>query len=398
MGPLPLGAREQRQDLLLAAALTVFGVAEALAWPALSRGWTSATQPIDIRDHLALAVVTLGFTATLALRRRFPVPVLAVAVLCGLMTANFNHQGGALALVLGVAIASFTVGHELDLPASLWGPAIATFSYWAVYALIAHSTQASDYFFTLLLYTPPWIFGAALRVRTERLREATERAAELEAKQGAAAAAAAEEERQRIARELHDVVSHSITVIAIQAQAVRHRLRPDQNKEADDLQLLETTARQAMAEMRRLFGVIRKDGEGPGLAPQPGLAQLPALVDDLRASGLAVEVHENGPPAELPPGLDLAAYRVLQEALTNVLRHAGAGAQAVVRITYDPKVLRLSVEDDGIGGGGRVGTGHGLIGMRERIALYGGTLEAGSTNGVGFKIRVSIPLRDVRMA
>jgi signal transduction histidine kinase len=222
------------------------------------------------------------------------------------------------------------------------------------------------------------------------------RAERLEADQEAAAAAAAAEERARIARELHDVVSHSITVIAIQAQAIRHRLRPDQRREAEDLKLLETTARQAMAEMRRLFGVIRKDGERPGLAPQPGLAELPLLVEQLRASGLAVEVEETGSQTALTPGLDLAAYRVLQEALTNVLRHAGSGARATVRIAHEPDALELAVEDDGVGGPDGPSTGHGLVGMRERVGLYGGALETGRVDGRGYRVRARLPLRDVR--
>lgn len=396
MCPRSLTARQHREDLVLAAVMTAFGVAEALAWPDLSRGWALASRPIDLRAHLLLAAVSLGFTGTLAFRRRFPVPVLAIAVASGWLTTPFNPQGGALALVLGVAIASFTVGQEIDFPASLSGPAIATLSSWLVYALVLHSTQVTDYFFTLLLYTPPWAFGVALRIRSRRLREVLERAERLEADQGAAAAAAAAEERARIARELHDVVSHSITVISIQAQAIRHRLRPDQRHEAEDLQLLETTARQAMAEMRRLFGVIRKDGERPGLAPQPGLAELPSLVEQLRASGVAVEVEETGSQTALTPGLDLAAYRVLQEALTNVLRHAGSGARATVRIAHEPDALELAVEDDGVGGPDGPSTGHGLVGMRERVGLYGGTLETGRVDGRGYRVRARLPLRDVR--
>jgi signal transduction histidine kinase len=393
----PLGRRQQLIDLAIAGALTVFGEVEALTWPRLSGLWSSAQRPLSVREHIGLAIATLGLTATLALRRRFPVPVLLVAMASAMSTNSFNPEGGALAVVLGLAIASFTVGYELDPPASLLGPLIAPGVGWLGLAL--GNGQPSAYFFVAVIYATPWVFGTALRLRQRRVQQLTRQAEDLEREGEAAARAAVSEERARIARELHDVVSHSISVIAIQSQAVRRRLHPDQGQEADDLRLVETTARQAMAEMRRLFGVLRKNGESAELAPQPGLDQLEGLVAQVGAAGVAAQVEQTGQRVPLPPGLDLVAYRVLQEALTNVIRHGGPGTRACVHIGFGEQ-LELEIEDDGRGQASPSSkeSGHGLIGMRERVALYGGHLETARLDTGGYRVRVKLPLGDQRMA
>jgi signal transduction histidine kinase len=239
--------------------------------------------------------------------------------------------------------------------------------------------------------------GWTVRSRTQRVDHLEQEALDLERAREEQARQAIAHERARIARELHDVVSHSISVIAIQAQAVQRRLGPGHEKEVEDLRAVESTARQAMVEMRRLLGVLRADGESLPLAPQPGLSQLPALVDRATKAGLRVEVTTTGTPEPLPAGLDLTAYRVVQEALTNTLKHASART-ASVALGYAPGELRLTVEDDGrghadgVGAAPSPGRGHGLIGMAERVSFYGGRLHTGPLDGRGFRVDVRLPI------
>ena len=206
---------------------------------------------------------------------------------------------------------------------------------------------------------------------------------------------AVEQERTRIARELHDIVSHSISAVVIHTQAVRRRLDTgDHQREIDDLRAVETTARHAMAEMRRLLGMLRADGHADALAPQPGLAQLDGLVADMEAAGVHIAVRVDGDPVALSPGVDLAAYRIIQEALTNVMKHA-TGATTTVHINYQPDRLSLCVENTASPSRSvsPEAGGQGLIGMRERIMLYGGALQTGARPGGGFAVEAWLPLR-----
>jgi signal transduction histidine kinase len=224
--------------------------------------------------------------------------------------------------------------------------------------------------------------GAALRHRTvagEERAEASERRS----------AQALADERSRIARELHDVVTHSLSVVVVQAGAARLDAPPEQ---AAHLAAIEGTARSALEEMRRLLGVLR-GADDAGLQPQPGLDQLPVLVEQVRRSGLDVDLRHDGDPQPLPPGLDLAAYRVVQEALTNVLRHAQA-RRAEIRLDWQPDLLVVAIADDGTGTAGP--PGRGLIGMSERVALYGGSLSASPDTHGGFAVRAELPLVDAR--
>jgi signal transduction histidine kinase len=200
------------------------------------------------------------------------------------------------------------------------------------------------------------------------------------------------DERARIARELHDVVAHSISVMVVQAGSARLQLRnqPDTSEEA--LRSVERTGRQALAEMRRMLGVLRTDHDDLALLPQPSLQGLDQLVDQMREAGLAVDAHVQGGPATLPPGLDLSAYRIVQEALTNALKHAGRTC-ASVSVGYLPDQLLLEITNQpGAAVHGRVNGGHGLIGMRERAALFGGTLKAGPQPDGGYRVVAAIPL------
>jgi signal transduction histidine kinase len=200
------------------------------------------------------------------------------------------------------------------------------------------------------------------------------------------------EERARIARELHDVVAHGISVIAVQADAAEAALRVDPERAAEPLRTIRGSATDALAEMRRMLGLLRAADEGSEHEPQPGLAQLPALLEHARAAGVPVEVALDGEPQTLPPSLDLTAYRIVQEALTNVRKHA-PGARTVVSVAWGTADLRLAVRDDGPGPNGHEG-GHGLIGMRERARVHGGRVHAGPAPGGGFEVVAALPLTE----
>ena len=199
------------------------------------------------------------------------------------------------------------------------------------------------------------------------------------------------EERQRIARELHDVIAHSVSVMTVQAGAVRRLLLPEQERERQALEIVESTGREALTEMRRLVGLLREQGTMPEFAPQPSLRTLDILIGTVREAGLEVELDVQGEERELPPGVDLSAYRLVQEALTNTLKYAGP-AQAWVTLRWRDDELELEVANNGHSEASSNGSGHGLAGMRERVALCGGTLETGPRDGGGFVVRCHLPL------
>jgi signal transduction histidine kinase len=237
-----------------------------------------------------------------------------------------------------------------------------------------------------------WLAGSAMRERVVRADAAEERAELAEREREAEALRAVIEERTRIARELHDVVGHSVSVMTVQTSAVRRRLTPDQEQEREALLAVERTGREALAEMRRVVGALREPDEAPALAPQPSLARVDKLVAQARETGLPVNLSIEGEPVPIPAGVDLAAYRVVQEGLTNTIRHAGA-RHASVHVRYGEGVVEVEVTDDGRGAADATSNGgHGLIGMRERVSVYGGELEAGPRDGGGFRLRAKIPV------
>ncbi|MGH2968311.1 MAG: sensor histidine kinase, partial [Solirubrobacteraceae bacterium] len=203
------------------------------------------------------------------------------------------------------------------------------------------------------------------------------------------------EERARIARELHDVVAHAISVIVLQARGGRRMLAEDPDDTRRALDAIEHAGAQALAEMRRLLGMLRQADDELALAPRPSLTRIDELVAQLAATGLPVAVTVEGEPLELPPGIDVSAYRIVQEALTNALKHAGP-ARAHVTLRYTPDELELVIVDDGAGTGNGGGSGHGLAGLRERVAVYGGELESGRRAEGGYALRARLPLRTAR--
>jgi signal transduction histidine kinase len=320
--------------------------------------------------------------ALLVLRRSRPLAcVIAGSAFMALEFAFFGSPEGFGVLVIPM-LGSYAVADREDRGRALRGllVALALGLVWIVRDPL--STTWQQYAGASVWLSPwviAWLLGAYRRTRrlyVEGLvRERDERAV-----------AAVVEERNRIARELHDIVGHSVSVMTVQASAVRRLMRADQAKERAALETVEATGREALAEMRRVLGVLRS-GQAPDLSPAPTLDQLDRLADRFRSAGLDVTLdHET---AVLPPGLDLTAYRLVQEGLTNTLKHAGA-TRAWVRVGCGDGALHVSVRDDGRGG--RCEPGNGLIGMRERVAMYGGALSASQLPGGGFELRAELPL------
>ena len=371
---LPKLVRPPWVDVALAAAFVVMTLAEALLSPAV-------TSPVE---H---AVVGSLAMALLAWRRVAPLAVAALVVTVNVLT----NPGGEFSTLLSLVLVCFTIGSETLPPRSYAGLLLVLVPFVGV--SIAHDLEPSDLAAALVFFVGPWIVGGLVRSRIERSDEAVARAERLERERELETARAAAEERTRIARELHDIVSHSISVVTIQTQAVRRRLGPEHAAEAADLAAVEATAREALAEMRRLFGVLRADGESVSLAPQPGLAELGRLVEKVGAGDLRVRLSIEGEPVDLPPGVDLAAYRIAQEGLTNAVRHSGA-TEADVRLRYRPTRLDIEVEDNGHGLRHNGRAGHGLVGIRERVALYDGTMDLTGSPSGGLLLAASLPLRE----
>jgi signal transduction histidine kinase len=236
-----------------------------------------------------------------------------------------------------------------------------------------------------------WAAGFTLRERAEKAEAAETRAIQAERVREAAARIAVAEERARIARELHDVVAHAVSVMVLQVGAVRHRLPDSLAEDRDALKGVERAGRTALGEMRRLLAAMRRDGDDVEFRPQPGLDGLDSLLEEVGRAGLPVELHVDGEPVPLPRGVDLSAYRIVQEGLTNALKHARAST-ADVTVRYGHQELQIEVRDDGVGSATTDGLGHGLVGVRERVKIYGGEMNAGASTEGGFVLSTRLPL------
>ncbi|HEY6112930.1 MAG TPA: sensor histidine kinase [Gaiellaceae bacterium] len=236
-----------------------------------------------------------------------------------------------------------------------------------------------------------WAAGFALRMRGEQAEAAEERAAQAEREREAGARVAVAEERARIARELHDIVAHSVSIMVLQVGAIRHKLPEMLAEDRDALKGVERTGRGALAEMRRLLGAMRRDGDGVELAPHPGVDRLDSLLEDVGRAGLPVRLHVDGEPFPLPRAIDLSAYRIVQEGLTNAIKHAHA-SRVDVTFQYASDELHIEVRDDGEGVSASDGLGHGLVGIRERVKIYGGEMTVGAAPEGGFVLGARLPL------
>jgi signal transduction histidine kinase len=339
-------------------------------------------------DVLAILFFTTPFLA----RRRFPVASLVVpAMAIGLST--FVDSGLVkhpfISFAFGLAIC-FRFGMRPWRLQSVAG-LVFVLGVAALVELNAPEGKVGDFIWDTITFTIAWVIGFAVGEKYREVDEAKERAALAEREREERARRAVADERARIARELHDVVGHSVSVMTVQASAVRRLLEQDQERVSEALQVVEQTGREALAEMRRMVGVLRHAEEAPALAPQPSLGEIERLVQHARDRGLPVELSIEGEPVDLPTGIDLTAYRLVQEGLTNAIKHAHA-QQAEVVIRYEDGHVELTVSDDGSGGGDGGGSGHGLVGMRERVTVYGGELEAGPRPEGGFRLRARLPV------
>ncbi|MEA2426364.1 MAG: hypothetical protein QOH13_2774 [Thermoleophilaceae bacterium] len=358
-----------------------------------------AAAPATLQPHGGrglLSAVALIMTVPLVWRRRAPTVVLATALAgLGLLLAVAADPGGVpLSALIAMIVCFYTVGAHEPGRRAVVGLAAGVLVVSAIDAASSGAFQASGVRPSVwLLLAASWLVGREVRRHRTEVSALRRRAAELELEREEQARLAVAEERARIARELHDVIAHSVSVIVVQAQAARRVLAGDEPHAHALLETIESTGRGALAELRRSLGLLRTHHEQASLEPQPSLHRLHALADQMRAVGLPVDVVIEGQPAELPPGVDLSAYRIVQEGLTNALKHAGP-AQARVLVRYAPSQLEIEVSDDGTGGVGDAanGAGHGIVGMRERVALYGGHLETGRSGNGGYVLRARLPL------
>jgi signal transduction histidine kinase len=292
--------------------------------------------------------------------------------------------------VVGLA-AAFLLGNLRDGKQAWLGLVLVVASMLIVVHYIPGEQPWSWYVFITLRYVAAWIAGYALRERSEQAEAAEVRAARAESEREAAARVAVAEERARIARELHDVVAHAVSVMVLQVGAVRHRLPSALAEDRDALRGVERAGRRALAEMRRLLAAMRREDEEVEFAPQPGLDGLDSLLDEVGRAGLPVALHLEGEPFPLPRGIDLSAYRIVQEGLTNALKHARA-SDADVTVRYRPDELEIEVRDNGDGTGSSDGLGHGLVGIRERVKIYGGDMSARPAPEGGFVLNTRLPV------
>ncbi|MEU7564434.1 sensor histidine kinase [Streptomyces fradiae] len=381
-------------------------------WAVMLSGFSAlwvGTVPADGPHRGVAVVIVLLFGLVVALRRRVPeaMLLLAVALGCAQLVVGLQPNPADFAMLVIIYTVAAHDGPRWASRLALVGGACAATISQLRWPLEAVSTPG-QVFFTVVMSVPfvlAWVLGDSMRTRRAYLAQLEERTDRLEREREAQAKVAVAAERARIARELHDVVAHNVSVMVVQADGAAYVLdsSPEQARQA--LETISSTGRQALAEMRRLLGILRtgEPEEAGEYVPQPDVQQIEDLVEQVRTAGLPVQFTVEGTPRPLPSGVELTAYRIVQEALTNTRKHGGPDAGAKVRLTYFDDGLGLLVEDDGRGAaqemyvdGGADGRGHGLIGMRERVGMVGGTLDAGPRPGGGFRISALLPLQPAR--
>jgi signal transduction histidine kinase len=347
----------------------------------------SAIQGPRVLNALLLGAVTLTFLW----RRSRPFVTLGAA-LGGLTLSQLllTPPPDLFAAILMLMISSYSAGAHLEGRRALVGLAITV----GTVTTVAVIYDPGDIFFPVAFFCAiPWLVGRTLRNHTNLARELAENAERAEHARADQERRAIAAERSRIARELHDVLAHSLSVMVVQSGAARRIVERDPERAAQAAELVRETGREALVELRHLFGPVRR-GEGEALSGPPSISRIDQLAERARGAGVSVELSVEGTPVDLPPGVDLTAYRVVQEALTNTLKHAGS-AHATVTVSYGRGEVVIAVEDDGRSGGGALddGGGHGLVGMRERVGLDGGVIQAGPREQGGFAVRVRLPTR-----
>ncbi|WP_328398087.1 sensor histidine kinase [Streptomyces sp. NBC_00390] len=377
-------------------AVMLFGFGMLWVLEDLERAW----------NQTAASVIVLLLGLVVALRRLMPQKMLVLAAVLGIAQLVLDvgvNPGDFAMLVIIYTVAAHDGPRWASRLALIGGLSAASL---AQIRWPTHGAETGERVFLTVIMSLPfalaWVLGDSIRTRRAYFAQLEERAGRMEEERAAQAKVAVAAERARIARELHDVVAHNVSVMVVQADGAAYVLdaAPDQAKQA--LETISSTGRQALAEMRRLLGVLRT-GDAPEsgeYVPQPDVQQIEDLVEQVRSAGLTVDFKIEGTPRPLPSGVELTAYRIVQEALTNTRKHGGPEVGASVRLVYFDDGLGLLVEDDGRGSshelyedGGADGRGHGLIGMRERVGMVGGTLDAGPRPGGGFRISALLPLK-----
>ncbi|MGP3987869.1 sensor histidine kinase [Streptomyces sp. 3N207] len=364
--------------------------------------------PQETGQQVALIPIALALCLVVALRRRAPEKMLLLATGTGLAqlvadVGPFPGNFAFLVIIFTVASRHTRWASRFALAGALLAPTIDTLR-WPNSPNESLSAEIFGTLFMTLAFVMAWVLGDSLRTRRAYYLQLEERAKRLEKEREAQAKVAVAAERARIARELHDVVAHNVSVMVVQADGAAYVLdsSPEQTRMA--LETISGTGRQALAEMRRLLGVLRTGDpgtrDGDEYVPQPGVEEIADLVEQVRGAGLTVDFKVQGTPLPLPSSVELTAYRIVQEALTNTRKHGGPDVGATVQLSYGDDELSVLAEDDGRGAqrelyeeGGADGLGHGLIGMRERVGMVGGALEAGPRSGGGFRIRAALPLK-----
>lgn len=382
-------------------------------WAVLLLGFSGLWATTESGSPRIFGVIfSVGLCLVIALRRKAPVKMLLLTAAVGvgqLITGVQIVPADFAMFVIAYTVASAPAvprwASRCALAGALIGPALSTIRFNDAFG---GRTIGQSLFGTVLFTVPfvlAWVLGDSMRTRRAYWAQLEEKAARLEKEREAQSRIAVAAERARIARELHDVVAHNVSVMVVQADGAAYVLdaAPEQTRQA--LETISGTGRQALAEMRRLLGVLRtgEQPEGGEYVPQPGVDQLSDLMEQVRGAGLPVDFQVEGEPRELPSSVELTAYRIVQEALTNTRKHGGPAVGATVRLSYQDDDLDLLIEDDGRGAqrelyeeGGADGLGHGLIGMRERVGMVGGTLAAGPRSGGGFRVSAVLPLKPVR--
>ena len=377
-----------RTDAVLAAALTLGLAAELAAGDPEGTGTLAG-------DPVAVAPLGLVMIGALLWRRDRPLLVAVVVNVANALLAIATDAAlSSIALWIAWLCAMYMLSVRTDARAFGVGVAVTAASF-GVVGLAAPEVQAGLALWVAATLAAMWVLRRVVRSRDERASELTERAALLAHERDLRAREAVVEERERIARELHDIVAHEVSMIVVQAGTERRVLGAENGSTHETLGAIEHGGRRALGEMRRLLGLRLAPSDGVPLAPSPSLTDIDELVSRVRNAGLQVELDVSGVAEPLPPGLDVSAYRIVQEALTNTLKHADA-RHVTVSVRYAPERVEVEVRDDG--GGAAVngsasanGGGHGLIGMRERVALYGGRLDAGPCPDGGFRVHAELP-------
>jgi signal transduction histidine kinase len=370
---VPPGVR-RHGDLLVAVAFAAAYAGELLVY--------------DDANHAVAVPLAIAAGLALAARRRAPFLSFVVVAVLDVAVVHWapDFDGNSIVFVAIFLFNLFSLGANAH-GVEAWLGVLGVLGLTVGFVVGDGAHDASDVFFALVFCGTPWGLGVAVRVRRDRERELGARNLALQEENARAIA----DERARIARELHDTVSHAIAVTVLQARGGAKMVGRDDDAVRRALASIEHTNTSALADMRRLLGLLRSTEEdGARAEPQPSLQRLDELVDEVRSSGLPVELEVSGDPLPVPPGLDLSAYRIVQEALTNVLKHAGPQAHAKVELVYGPDDLEVAVINNGTTTTSGAGTGHGLIGIRERVSVAGGSVEAGPAEG-GYVVRARLP-------